>query len=339
MNRHCLLARMILALLLFGLVVGCAQQKGETAKPRVAIVTNGVASFWTIAQAGAAEGAQEFDAEVTVHMPAEGISAQKRIVQDLLTLGVDGIAISSIDPDNQADLINSAAQEVHLITIDSDAPETNRLSFVGMDNYDAGRLCGRLVKEAIPEGGKIMIFVGRLEQDNARRRRQGLIDEILDRDFRAGHYDPPGSELRNGRFQIVGTLTDQFDRSKAKANAEDALSLFPDLAAMVGLFAYNPPLCLEALKQAGKAGDVAVIAFDEADETLQGIKDGYIHGTVVQDPYNYALESVRVLTSIIRGDHSVIPENGLINIPARQIRAGNLGVFWADLKSKMSRQR
>ena len=339
MQQYCFLARVVLVLSLLGLVVGCVQQKGESAKPHVAIVTNGVAAFWTIAQVGAAEGAEEFDAKVTVHMPAEGISDQKRIVQDLLTLGVDGIAISSIDPDNQIDLINRAAQGAHVITLDSDAPETDRLSFVGMDNYDAGRLCGQLVKEAIPEGGEIMIFVGRLEQDNARRRRQGLIDEVLDRDFRAGHYDPPGSELRNRRFQIVGTLTDQFDRSKAKANAEDSLSRFPDLAAMVGLFAYNPPLCLEVLKQAGKAGDVAVIAFDEADETLQGIRDGYVHGTVVQDPYNYALESVRVLTSIIRGDHSVIPGNGFIHIPARQIRSEDLDVFWVDLKSKMSRQR
>ena len=329
----------ILILLISVFAVGCARQDGSSKKPRIAYVTNGVAAFWTIAQTGAFHGGERFQADVTVHMPAEGISDQKRIVQDLLTLGVDGIAISPIDPDNQADLINEAARHAHVITHDSDAPGTNRLVFIGIDNYDAGRLCGELVKEAIPDGGKIMIFVGRLEQDNARRRRQGLIDEILDRPVQPDHYDPPGTELRNDRFEIVGTLTDQFDRSKAKANAEDALSRFPDLAAMVGLFTYNPPLCLEAVKQAGKTDDIAIVAFDEADETLQGIKDGHVYGTVVQDPYRYGLESVRILTSLVRGDRSVVPEDGFVSIPARQIRSDTVDAFWTDLKSKLSGQQ
>ena len=53
--------------------------------------------------------------------------------------------------------------------------------YVGMDNYRAGRMAGALVKEALPEGGNVVIFIGRLEQDNSKRRRQGTIDEILDR--------------------------------------------------------------------------------------------------------------------------------------------------------------
>ena len=59
MNQYCFLVRMVLALSLLGLVVSCVQKQSGTAKPHVAIVTNGVAAFWTIAQAGAAEGAQE----------------------------------------------------------------------------------------------------------------------------------------------------------------------------------------------------------------------------------------------------------------------------------------
>ena len=80
-----------------------------------------------------------------------------------------------------------------------------------------------------------------------------------------------------GDYIVLDTLTDQFDRAQAKANVEDTLSKHPDIAGMVGLFAYNPPAILEALKQAGRLGEdqnVQIIAFDEADETLQGIKDG-----------------------------------------------------------------
>ena len=306
-------------------------------KPRVAYVTNGVASFWVIAEAGAKAAGEKFNADVAVHMP-DGISEQKRMVEDMMTRGVDGIAISPIDPANQTPLINQAAEATKVITHDSDAPKSKRLAYIGMDNYAAGRMCGKLVKEALPKGGKLAIFIGRLEQDNARRRRQGVIDELLDRPSDPSRYDAPGSVIKGGKYNIVGTYTDQFDRAKGKANAEDALSRHPDLDGMVGLFAYNPPLCLEALKNAGKAGKIKLVAFDEADETLQAIKDGTCHGTVVQNPYMYGFESVRILTALSNGDQSALPKGGFLDIPARQIRKNNVEAFWTDLKQKMGPQ-
>jgi ribose transport system substrate-binding protein len=171
---------------------------GAADRPRVAFVTNGIASFWLIAEAGARKAAQEFDVDLEVRMPPEGIGDQKRMIEELLTLGVDGMAVSPIDPANQTDLLNAAAEQTPLITHDSDAPDSNRLAYVGMSNYDAGRLCGELVKEALPGGGSIMIFVGRIEQDNARLRRQGLIDELLDRSHDPTRFDPPGKVIRSG---------------------------------------------------------------------------------------------------------------------------------------------
>jgi len=304
-------------------------------KPTVAYVTNGIASFWVIAEQGVKAGGEKYGANAKAYMPAEGVADQKRIIEDLLTRGVDGIAISPIDPANQGDLINHACEVTKVITHDSDAPGTKRLCYIGMDNYMAGRMCGKLVKEAMPEGGSVMILIGRLEQDNARRRRQGVIDELLDREPDPSRYDAPGEKLRGKKYAIVGTMTDQFDRAKGKANAEDAIARYPDLGCMVGLFAYNPPLCLEALKQSGKAGKIKLVAFDEADETLAAIQDGTCFGTVVQNPYMYGMESVRVLVALAKGDESVIPKGGFIDIPARQIRKDNVDEFWKDLKQKM----
>lgn len=302
-------------------------------KPRIAYVTNGVDPFWTIAAKGANDGAAEAHAEVTVVFPS-GAEDQKQKVEDLLIRGVDGIAISPIDAKNQTPLINDAAAQVPVITHDADAPESDRLMYIGVDNYDAGRMCGQLVKEALPNGGKVAIFVGRLEQDNAAKRRQGVIDELLNRPKDPNRFDPAGREIKGDKYTIVATLTDQFDRARAKANAEDMLSLHPDLGCMVGLFAYNPPLCLEALRSQGKLGKVQVVAFDEQAGTLQAIKDGHCHGTIVQNPYEYGRQSVKVLAALARGDKSVIPQSKFMDIPARQIRKDNVDEFWADLKKK-----
>jgi len=304
-------------------------------KRKIAFVTNGVASFWTIASAGVQAAGEKLGVDAQTLMPAEGISDQKRMIEDLLTRGVDGIAVSPIDPANQTELLNQAARRAKLVTHDSDAPNSDRLVYIGMDNYKAGRMCGDLVREAMPSGGTIMIFIGRLEQDNAKRRRQGTIDAILGRPENPANYDPPGTVLEANGYKILGTLTDQFDRAKGKANAEDTLAKYPDIGCLVGLFAYNPPLMLEALSQSGKSGKVKVVAFDEDDATLDGIKKGTVHGTVVQNPYMYGYKSVEVLNEVLKGNASVVPASKFIDIPARQIRKNNVDEFWTDLKAKV----
>jgi ribose transport system substrate-binding protein len=103
---------------------------------------------------------------------------------------------------------------------------------------------------------------------------------------------------------------------------------------MVGLFEYNPPACYQALKQADQLGKIQLIGFDENEVTLQAIKDGYCIGTVVQNPYEYGYQSVRVLASLIKGDESVIPENKFIDIKARRIDKSNVDSYWADLNAK-----
>ncbi len=303
------------------------------AKPTVAYVTNGIASFWVIGAKGAEAAGREFGVNVEVRMPPKGVGDQKRMVQELLTQGIDGIAISPIDPDNQTDILNEAAAHSKLITQDSDAPHSNRLCYVGMDNYNAGRMCGQLVKEALGEaGGSVMLFVGRLEQLNARLRRQGLIDELMGREPDNTRYDAPGAEIKGEKYVVLDTRTDQFDFGKAKSLAQDAIARYPDLGCMVGLFAYNPPKCLEAIREAGKQGKIKLVAFDEDNDTLQGILDGDVFGTVVQNPYQYGYESVRILAGLARGDQSVLPQGGFMDISARKITKDNAAEFWQDLK-------
>ncbi len=296
MNRQFVAATLVVA---SAIVPGCTSHNGapsvqSKASPRFAFITNGVADFWEHARAGAMKAGRDFDVKVDVITP-NSMTDQTRKIEDLLTRGTDGIAISPIDSANQVEIINKAASQTNLITHDADAPDTNRLVYIGMDNYDAGLLCGRTLRKAMPEGGKVMIFVGRMDQDNGKRRRQGFIDGLLDRKPDPSRNDPPGGEFmsEDGKITIVGTMTDQFDRAKAKANVEDTVTSHPDIAGMVGLFGYNPPAIIEGLDRTGKLGKVKVMGFDEDSATLQGVKDGTVVATVVQNPYQYGYQSIR----------------------------------------------
>jgi len=306
-------------------------------KKRIAYVTNGVDPFWNTAAAGVRAAEKQFGIECDVLMPPKGIVDQKRMIEGLLARGIDGIAISPIDAKNQVALINEAAARCPVITHDSDAPDSKRLCFVGMDNYKAGRAAGKLVKEALPQGGKVMLFVGRLEQLNAQQRRQGVIDELMNSPMQSlaeVKYSPPGQPVSSSQssYVVVDTRTDNFDYARAKANAQDAMASIPDLACMVGLFAYNSPQCLEAVKEAGKLAQIKIVSFDEQNAVLQGIIDGQVHGTISQQPYLYGFESVRILQGLANGDRSVLPPNGFLEVPIQEVRKANVDKFWAELK-------
>ena len=66
--------------------------------------------------------------------------------------------------------------------------------------------------------------------------------------------------------------------------------------------------------------------------TLDAIAGGTCHGTVVQNPYLYGYESVKMLTALANGDRSVLPKGGFLDIPARKITSANVAEFKAELK-------
>ncbi|HIJ65439.1 MAG TPA: sugar-binding protein [Candidatus Hydrogenedentes bacterium] len=319
----------LIGLLLASVLVGCAGPE-QAAGPhegapepaaehiKVAFVTNNASDFWQIAKAGTEKAREELGCEVAFRIPPTGTAQeQQQIVQDLVTLGVAGIAISPKDPENQTAMLNKAAESVKLITQDSDAPNSDRLCYIGTDNYQAGVAAGELLNKTLPNGGKIMLFVGTLDAQNAQDRKKGIEDTLADTNI-----------------EIVDTRTDETDRLKAKENAQNALVTHPDLACLVGLWSYNGPAILSGVRASGKLGQVKIVCFDEEDETLQGVKDGHISGTIVQQPFEFGYQSVKLLVALAEGDASQVPENKQIIVPVKTITKENVDAFWARLKEQ-----
>jgi ribose transport system substrate-binding protein len=279
---------------------------------KLAFVTNNASDYWTIARKGVEKADAELnDVTVDFRLPGEGTAAeQKRIIDDLVSTGIAGIAISPVDPDNQTQLINDTAKKALVITQDSDAPKSDRALYIGTDNVAAGRQAGELVKEALPNGGKIMVFVGKSDARNAAERFQGLKEA-----------------LQGSKVEILDIRTDDTDRARAKSNAADTLVKYPDIAGLVGLWSYNGPAILNAVKDAGKVGQVKIVCFDEEDETLAGVKDGSIFATVVQQPFEFGYQSVKLMAQILGGDKSAIPANKQINVPTLVIKKDSVEEF------------
>ena len=281
-------------------------------KTRIAFVTNNTSDFWTIARKGTEKAQAELpNVEIEFRINSEPTAAgQQRIVDDLLAKGVDGIAISPVDPQNQTQLINRAASQAVVFTQDSDAPNSNRACYIGTDNEAAGRQAGQLVKEALPEGGRIMVFVGSMDVQNAQDRYRGL-----------------KQTLEGTKVEIIEVRTDGGDSVNAKRNAADTLVKYPDIAGMVGLWSYNGPAIFGAVKEAGKIGKVKIVTFDEEDATLNGIKEGAIYGTIVQQPFEFGYQSMIKIAKAIGGDRSGIPASRLDIVQTLAIKKDGVNDF------------
>lgn len=290
-------------------------------KKTLAFVVNVPADFWTIARRGTEKAQKELpNYNIEFYVPGEmSAAAQKRILEDLLAKNVAGVAISPVNPDDSTDILNQVASKAALITQDADAPNSNRLMYLGTDNVDAGRQAGELMKKALPEGGKAMLFVGTMDAANARERTQGIKEAIAGTDI-----------------EIIDIRTDGGDQAKAKANVEDTLTKYPDINLLVGLWAYNTPQIYNAVKSAGMEGKVKIVGFDEDQQTLKGISEGVIDGTVVQQPYEFGYQSMITLAKIIEGDMSVIPANKQNIVPTMIVDKSNVADFATRIKELLA---
>ncbi|HCQ38083.1 MAG TPA: ABC transporter substrate-binding protein [Verrucomicrobiales bacterium] len=309
-KKLCLtLLGLIPVIILTGLLNSCGK-KSSSGKVRLAFVTNASADFWAYAQAGVQKAESEFDDIEVEFKVGDGTPAKQReLIEALLVRGVKGIAISPTNPSGQKEMLNEWAEKASLITVDSDAVDSDRKFYLGTDNVAAGRKAGELLKEALPNGGKVMAFVGLGDQANAVERYQGLREAV------------EGTEI-----EILDLRTDEVDFGKARRNAEDTLTKHPDIAGMVGLWSYNAPLILEAVRDKGVLDKVKIIGFDEDPRTLKAIDAGEIHGTIVQKPYEFGYQAVVALRAMIVGNKTPkdleVPDTNQKFIETLTIRKG-----------------
>ena len=165
-----------------------------------------------------------------------------------------------------------------------------------------------------------MLFVGTMDAQNARDRYTGIKEA-----------------LAGSKIEVIDVRTDDTDRVRAKANVSDTLVKYPDIAGLVGLWSYNGPAIVNAVRDAQKNGKVKIICFDEEDETLAGVRSGDIFATVVQQPYEFGRQAMSLIAKVLRGDKSAIPASKQLFIPTLAIDKSKVDEFQARLNKLRGR--
>jgi ribose transport system substrate-binding protein len=288
-----------LALSILALLASCGPAPSGERKPRFGFVINvSGARFWEIAHAGCLQAAEEEGVLVDFQVPGESSAAQqKQIVETLISKGIQGLAITPLNPDSLSRVIDEASTTMPVVCQDSDAPRSQRICYIGTDNVAAGRAAGEAMKRALPEGGEIALFVGQLDVGNARERQQGVLEVFSGTDW-----------------YVVGTFTDGGDRPTARANVADALAKYPDLKGIIGLWGYNGPQAAKALEDS-PGRDVKIVAADDDVDTLAAIRAGKIVTSIAQQPYEFGYRSIKMLARLVRREPVDIPADKCIFVP------------------------
>lgn len=293
--------------------------KGKTIKIR--ILTNAIAPFWDPMTVGMKRAAAKLpNVDASWRGPDQGtVQEQKRILETFEAEGVDAISISPRESAPLETEINRLVEKgILVICMDSDAPNSNRLAYIGTNNYEAGKVAGHAAGEVWPDGAKVMAFVGDKAAENARERLEGFKET-------AGTYG----------IEVVDVMQDDAIPDKARQNAEDVIQGHPEVNGFLGLWSYDAPAITQAVIDSGKQDRIKVVSFDAEPQTLDLLERGAIEATVVQKPYMFGYLSVELLymmkTMGVQETLMLLPPKGVVDTGVTVVTPENVGKFKADL--------
>jgi ribose transport system substrate-binding protein len=282
------------ATLVVFLMTSCAPLPHEPNETYILIAANTKISYWQTAVLGLHQAAEEMKVKAEVIAPdtydpkAEHGEFLRAIQQK-----PSGILVSVADTNLLASDINSALKQgIPVITIDSDAPDSKRLLFIGTDNYNAGRLGGQLLTKLLGGKGDVVMFTYP-NQRNLDERLHGY-QSVLD--------SYPGIKVTQA-VDIKGDPTVAFDTAKQLIDSKAKVDAF------VCLEAVACPEIGEIVSRANMTGKVKIVAMDIDQRTLTWIQKGVISATIAQKPYTMAYFGTKLLDDLHHHPPASLTEN------------------------------
>lgn len=264
---------------------------GKEGPIRLAVVPKAIGfDFWNTVKQGAECAASRNE---NVSMQWDGVtqetdvSGQVSLLQNYINQGVDGLVYAATDAKVLHRVTKSALEQgITVVNIDSGTdPQPDEVPVFATDNVAAAEKVPDLLAEELgPEGGKIAFIPFQQGTRTNEERAKG---------FKQGLKDHP-------ELDLVAEQSSQSNYNTALQVTEDILTAHPDLD---GIFAANEPGVLgaaEAVRAAGKSGDIAIVGWDASTEEIEGVREGVINALVVQNPFGMGFDGVNAAVKMIR---------------------------------------
>lgn len=260
-----------------------AATEGESppAGAKFAFLTNNMSPFWTAAQIGVGRASSELGVPIAFQAPTASdlLSQQLSMLETFVNDGYTGVTFSAIDREAPHSIIERAVEQGTIVlNMDSDATGSERALYIGMSDYNAGRAAAEAALDIIGEG-QVVGLVGFATAQNAQDRIAGVNDVF------------EGTDM-----ELVEVLIDDIKPEVALSNAQTAIQKYgDDLAGFITFYSYDGPAACQAIKQAGKVGEIKLVAFDAEPETQVCMEEGVVQAMIGQRVYFYGYLSGYVM--------------------------------------------
>jgi ribose transport system substrate-binding protein len=297
---------------------GCTKSLNSTGRDSggqyFLVAVNTQIPYWQTAAIGFAKAASEIQVQATVAGPNNyDPKAEQQEFRRIAQLKPAGILVSPADPDlMKADIDAAIAAGIPVITVDADSSASKRLSFIGTDNYEAGRLGGEIVSRFLQGNGRVAIF-SMPEQTNLNERYRGYL-EIL---------------TAYPHVTVLPVVDIKGDPKVAFDQAQKLIAANTKVNAFVCLDALGGKGVAKALSAAHVTGKT-LIAMDYDPETLEWIRKGFIQGTIAQRPFTMGFVGLKMLDDLHRHKPRSL-DVGWAKDPFAPVPTFvNTGVIWID---------
>ncbi len=280
MTKYLLLSGAMAAVLV---AISCAPLPHNPNETYILVAANTRIPYFQAAAAGLNRAATEMRVKADMVGPKRyDPKAERDEFVNAVQAKPSGILVSAADASLLTPEINSALQQgVPVITIDADAPASQRLLFIGTDNYNAGRLGGQLLVKLLNGKGNVVIF-SYPNQTNLTERQQGYQSVFDD------HPD----------IKVTQAINMQGDPAVAYSTTKQLLDAKAKVDAFVCLEAVACPEVGVAVTEANMGGKITIMAMDTDQRTLTWIQQGVIAATIAQKPYTMAYFGTKLLDDL-----------------------------------------
>jgi len=270
--------------------------RAANARPRIALIMKSLANEFFVTMADGArrhqaEHAGDYELVVNGIKNESDLAQQVALVEQMVASGVDAIVVAPADSRALVPSLRKAQKGgVVVVNIDNKLDDATlatagaTIPFVGPDNREGARMVGAELAKHLHPGDAVAIVEGIPTAFNAQQRRQGFEDA-----------------MRTARMHVVAVQSGEWEQAKANAVVSAMLREHPDLKAIL---ASNDNMALgavAAVRQAGKAGQVAVVGFDDISAIREMLRDGRVLATADQHAAELAVFGIEYALQILRG--------------------------------------
>ncbi|MCR6105895.1 sugar-binding protein [Salipaludibacillus agaradhaerens] len=242
--------------------------------------------YWRLVGEGAKEAEVIYDTFVEYEGPKRSNPEEQQKLLDMaIQSNVDGIIVQALN-ENFKVLINEAVNKgIPVVTIDTDAPDSMRETYIGTDNYLAGQLAGEALLEDTSGEVNVGVVTGSFQNKHHQLRVEGFKDVIKKED----------------RVNVVAIEESNILRVESEDKAYQLLNDHKNITAFYGTSSYDGIGIVAAAKSLDRLEDLYVIGFDTLDENIELLKNEELNVVIGQQPFQMGYNSIGIILDIIKG--------------------------------------